>query len=59
MAMLLRESLQRFNTRVKLTIGDPIFPADYEHIASRQKLTEHLYGQVQALAKPATDHPCH
>lgn len=59
MAMLLRESLQRFNTRVKLTIGDPIFPVDYEHIASRQKLTEHLYGQVQALARPASDHACH
>jgi putative hemolysin len=47
MALLVNEALNRFNSKVELTIGDPIQWTQMESMQKRQELTDFLYAKVQ------------
>ena len=51
MAMLMREALRRFNSAVKVDIGVPVVPEDYQHLSNRQQLTTFFYDRVQAVGQ--------
>ncbi len=51
MAMLMHESLRRFDKPVDLVIGEPLQPESWQHIEGRQPLTQFLYNAVQALGR--------
>lgn len=49
MAMLMHESLRRFDKPINLVIGQPMQPESWQHIEGRQALTQFLYNAVQSL----------
>lgn len=51
MALLLRETLNKFNKPIDFVIGEPLNWETLKDIRSRKALTEHLYQVVQALPK--------
>lgn len=51
MAMLVQEAINKFNSTINLTIGDPIHWESMEAINSRKSLTEFLYTKVQDAGK--------
>lgn len=51
MAMLMHESLRRFDTPIDLVIGTPLQPLSWQAIESRQALTTFLYDAVQQLGR--------
>ena len=52
MAMHMREALKRFGQTVSLDVGVHHSPEDYNHITSRQEMTEHFYKIVQDTQRP-------
>jgi hypothetical protein len=52
MAMHMREALKRFGQTVSLDVGAHHSPEDYNHITSRQEMTEHFYKIVQDTQRP-------
>ncbi len=50
MGMLMHEALNKFDSNVPVTIGDPLHWDSLSHHSSRQDLTRALYTAVQSLA---------
>ncbi|MDG1066377.1 MAG: 1-acyl-sn-glycerol-3-phosphate acyltransferase [Luminiphilus sp.] len=53
LAMLMREALRRFNSTVRVNIGTPVMPEDYQHLGNRHQLTNFFYDRVQAVGQSA------
>ena len=49
MAMLMHEALRRFNTTVRVDVGNPVQPGEYAHLGDRQALTRFFYDRVQQV----------
>lgn len=53
MALLLHEIVNKFDTRVRISIGDPIPPDEVRALGSRAELTQAMYDRVRSLQPQA------
>ncbi|MEP1385385.1 MAG: hypothetical protein ABJK64_16515 [Paraglaciecola sp.] len=51
MALLMHEALKRRDQKVRVEIGSPMSWQQLSKQGDRKRLTEYLYGQVQALSE--------
>jgi putative hemolysin len=58
LSLLIHEALNKFGSTIRVSVGQPVYPADLVAFDGRKDLTEHLLEQVRSLQSPSeSSHP--